>query len=111
MIMAEQREGDGTRASMESGRAETPASTVSQRIAAKQAQVLAELNECVNTLSSLHVTLDDIVKLTESSKDGDIDNNTDEANDSSGRQITISTLPLQMHRLLEELQEWQDASR
>jgi len=77
-------------------------STTATRIAAKETQVLAELSECVNALTSLQEILDDIVDLTKPVDDDDDDDEPDSSKQSN-RSVT-----LRMHRLLKELQEWDE---
>ena len=77
--------------------------TTATRIAAKEAQVLAELSECVNALTSLQEILDDIVDLTKPVDDDDDGDDEPDSSKPSNRSVT-----LRMHRLLKELQEWDE---
>jgi len=80
-----------------------------ERIAAKQAQVLAELSECVNTLSSLQDVLDDIVGIIEPLKNESDDEkgvHSDSLNQAGAG--TRTSLPQQMQRLMEELGKWEN---
>ena len=78
---------------------------VAAGIASKEAQVLAELSETLNTLCSLQEVLKDIVVLTEPVNAG-VDGSGEGSDSSSGR----TSVSLQIHRLLSELQKWEETT-
>jgi len=89
------------------GDASGPRLSHERMIAAKEAQVLAELSECVNTLSSLQDVLNDIVGIIEPLKNDQDEKgvNSDSLNQAGGTQ---KSLPQQMQRLMEELGKWEN---
>jgi hypothetical protein len=75
-------------------------SIAAAKVSSKQAQVLAEMSETLNTLTSLQEVLDDIATLTEPV---DVSRDKSGSNDSSnGRSVARK-----MHNLLVELQKWE----